>query len=109
MFQTLELDVSQAHDFFELLDTDGSNEVSLAEFMDGCMRLKGQARSVDVNMLILLNKKLSDTVSQVVDFVEAHDEDYALLREYLNEQSPSSQMKKEPSSPPAPTSPRQAA
>eukprot|EP00927_Polykrikos_kofoidii_P001271 TRINITY_DN10459_c0_g1_i7.p1 TRINITY_DN10459_c0_g1~~TRINITY_DN10459_c0_g1_i7.p1 ORF type:complete len:495 (+),score=62.49 TRINITY_DN10459_c0_g1_i7:970-2454(+) len=51
-FQALELDVSQAHVLFKLLDTDNSNQVGLEEFFDGCLRLKGQARSIDVNMLM---------------------------------------------------------
>merc|ERR1719221_138818 len=56
-FQTLDLDVSQAHLVFELLDVDNSDEVTVDEFLEGCMRLKGHARSVDVNLLILQQKK----------------------------------------------------
>jgi hypothetical protein len=61
-FQTLELDVSQAHVLFELLDQDGSNSVSVDEFLDGCMRLKGQARSIDLNMLLYMSKKVFDSM-----------------------------------------------
>merc|ERR1719343_1553159 len=56
-FQTLDLDVSQAHLVFELLDIDNSNEVTVDEFLEGCMRLKGHARSVDLNLLMLQQKK----------------------------------------------------
>merc|ERR1712014_153386 len=51
-FQALDLDVSQAHLLFELLDADGSDQVTIDEFLDGCMRLKGQAKSIDLNMLL---------------------------------------------------------
>merc|ERR1740121_3075118 len=61
-FQSLDLDVSQAHDFFEMLDTDGSNVVGIDEFVEGCMRLKGGARSVDVNMVLLNIRKLHNQV-----------------------------------------------
>merc|ERR1740121_1477060 len=61
-FQSLDLDVSQAHDFFEMLDTDGSNCVGIDEFVDGCMRLKGGARSVDVNMVLLNIRKIHNQV-----------------------------------------------
>merc|ERR1711972_77013 len=62
-FQTLDLDVSQAHVLFELLDADGSNSVTIDEFLDGCMRLKGQAKSIDLNMLLYMNKKVFDQLS----------------------------------------------
>jgi len=57
-FQSLELDVSQAHVLFELLDADGSNQVTVDEFLDGCLRLKGQARSIDLNMLLFMCRKV---------------------------------------------------
>jgi len=57
-FQALDLDVSQAHVLFDLLDTDGSDQVTIDEFLDGCMRLKGQARNVDLNMLLFTSQKL---------------------------------------------------
>jgi len=51
-FQSLQLDVSQAHTLFRLLDVDGSNRVEIDEFVEGCMRMRGQARSIDVHMLL---------------------------------------------------------
>uniref|UniRef100_A0A7S2Q899 EF-hand domain-containing protein n=1 Tax=Zooxanthella nutricula TaxID=1333877 RepID=A0A7S2Q899_9DINO len=51
-FQALDLDVSHAHLLFTLLDEDGNDEVSLDEFLNGCMRLRGEAKSVDLNMLV---------------------------------------------------------
>jgi len=50
-FQALELDVSQAHTLFELLDTDGSDSVTIDEFLDGCLRLKGGAKALDLSLL----------------------------------------------------------
>jgi len=58
-FQTLELDVSEAHVLFKLLAGD-DEEVSIDEFCDGCMRLKGKARSIDVNLLIYQTEKMID-------------------------------------------------
>eukprot|EP00928_Gymnodinium_smaydae_P036356 TRINITY_DN25430_c0_g1_i1.p1 TRINITY_DN25430_c0_g1~~TRINITY_DN25430_c0_g1_i1.p1 ORF type:complete len:688 (-),score=118.04 TRINITY_DN25430_c0_g1_i1:76-2139(-) len=57
-FQALELDVSQAHMLFGLLDTDGSDQVTVEEFLEGCIRLKGQARSVDLNMLLFTCERM---------------------------------------------------
>lgn len=57
-FATLELDVSQARALFILLDVDETNEVGIEEFVGGCMQLKGEARSIDVNMLLYENEKM---------------------------------------------------
>jgi len=70
-FASLELDVSNAHRLFRLLDTDGSNEVGLDEFLDGCMRLKGQARSIDVNMLVYEIERMSRQISHIIE--ASHD------------------------------------
>mmetsp|Transcript_52691 Transcript_52691/g.122883 ORF Transcript_52691/g.122883 Transcript_52691/m.122883 type:complete len:284 (+) Transcript_52691:1126-1977(+) len=37
----------------ELLDPDGSGDISLNEFITGCERMKGDAKGVDVHMLIM--------------------------------------------------------
>ena len=46
----------------ELLDRDGSGDISLQEFIAGCERMKGEAKGIDVHMLLLecsvLNEKL---------------------------------------------------
>ena len=44
----MELDHHGAATLFDLLDFDGSGQVNLAEFVVGCMRLRGQARAVEV-------------------------------------------------------------
>ena len=37
----MDLDEANALDLFELLDTDGSGDVSIPEFVNGCTRLHG--------------------------------------------------------------------
>lgn len=69
-FASLELDVSQAHRLFQLLDTDGSNEVGIDEFLDGCLRLKGPAKSLDVNMLVYETEKLQRQMAKIIEDVE---------------------------------------
>jgi hypothetical protein len=51
-FQALDLDLWQAHVLFDMLDEDGSGEVGIREFLEGCIRLKGQARSMDLHLAI---------------------------------------------------------
>merc|ERR1711870_97949 len=47
-FQALGLDPNDTERLFKLIDDDGSGDVDVTEFLEGCLRLKGQARSIDV-------------------------------------------------------------
>jgi len=69
-FSTLELDVSHAKALFLLLDVDETNEVEIDEFVQGCLRLKGGAKSIDVNMLLYENEKLISKLTELGDYVE---------------------------------------
>lgn len=71
-FSTLELDVSQARALFTLFDVDETNEVGIEEFIGGCMRLKGLAKSVDVNMLLYENEQIMNKLSSFMELVCAN-------------------------------------
>lgn len=49
---SLELDGSQVQSLFELLDVDSSGSVAIDEFVSGCMRLRGTAKSIDICALL---------------------------------------------------------
>lgn len=51
-FETLGLDVWDAWSFFKLLDLDAGGSVEIEEFFKGCLRLRGQARGVDLGKLL---------------------------------------------------------
>jgi hypothetical protein len=51
-FRALDLDSRQAHVLFTLLDCNESGEVGYNEFLEGCLRLKGEARNLDMNLVI---------------------------------------------------------
>lgn len=57
-FQALGLDPEDTERLFELIDEDGSGEVSIDEFLQGCLRLKGLARSIDVHAVLTCCKSL---------------------------------------------------
>ena len=63
---TLGLDVSEAEALFRLLDDDDSGEVGISEFITGCSKLRGAAKSIDVNLLIHENRKLHKLVEGFV-------------------------------------------
>lgn len=69
-FSSLGLDVSQAPELFELLDTDNDNLIGIDEFVVGCMKLKGHARSLDVNMLLIEQRKMMYNWSMFMRYVE---------------------------------------
>merc|ERR1712232_671951 len=52
----LDLDVHDAEGLFHLLD-DGDGQVTLAEFVSGVERMKGQARSADMVALLHQSKQ----------------------------------------------------
>jgi len=68
--QSLELDVSQARALFVLLDLDESDEVPIDKFIDGCMRMRGDAKSIDVNMLLYENEKILAKFTHFSDYCE---------------------------------------
>ena len=41
-------DICDAWTFFKMVDDDGGGTIPMDEFLMGCLRLRGQARAVDV-------------------------------------------------------------
>jgi len=50
-FNVMKLDVSDARTLFQLLDYDHSDEVGINEFLDGCYKLQGESRALDMKIL----------------------------------------------------------
>jgi hypothetical protein len=50
-FEYIDVDPSDAEFLFQLLDIDGNGEVGADEFLNGCMRCSGSARSLDLRQL----------------------------------------------------------
>jgi len=69
-FKSLELDTSEARALFILLDVEENNEVVIDKFVDGCMRMRGDAKSIDVNMLLYENEKMLCKVSSFTEYAE---------------------------------------
>jgi len=72
--EELELDLHEAHGLFRLMDWGDSGEVPLEEFVVGCLRMKGFARSVEVagmmfeqKKAVQMQKKESDAISKTLD------------------------------------------
>lgn len=77
-FALLELDTSDAFTLFKLLDEDGSCAVDAEEFVEGCVRLKGGARAIDLAKLNADTKYLGRKVGRIQEFMEARIPKYAV-------------------------------
>lgn len=66
-FQALGLEPHDTERLFDHLDDDNSGEVSLDEFLQGCLRLRGQARSIDVYSVMHDVRTLNGRVEELVE------------------------------------------
>merc|ERR1712007_320338 len=51
-FESMELETSDAWTLFKLLDHDMTHEIDIEEFVEGCLRLRGFAKSIDMARLM---------------------------------------------------------
>mmetsp|Transcript_41370 Transcript_41370/g.119014 ORF Transcript_41370/g.119014 Transcript_41370/m.119014 type:complete len:699 (+) Transcript_41370:42-2138(+) len=56
-FKDIDLDISEARGLFLLLDRDASGWIDADEFLSGCLRLRGPAKSLDMQLVM---RELSD-------------------------------------------------
>merc|ERR1712113_352931 len=75
-FSVLDIDIADSNYLFDMLDLDGSNEVDMEEFVTGCLRLKGNAKSIDIHTLMFEIKQVlakCETMMEKNDvFVQQH-------------------------------------
>jgi len=50
-FRSIDVDISEARELFMLLDLNGSGMIESDEFLNGCVRLRGSAKSLDLALL----------------------------------------------------------
>eukprot|EP00747_Dinoflagellata_sp_TGD_P085867 gnl/TRDRNA2_/TRDRNA2_163048_c0_seq1.p1 gnl/TRDRNA2_/TRDRNA2_163048_c0~~gnl/TRDRNA2_/TRDRNA2_163048_c0_seq1.p1 ORF type:complete len:317 (+),score=47.48 gnl/TRDRNA2_/TRDRNA2_163048_c0_seq1:2-952(+) len=51
-FATLDLDAADAWTLFQMLDTEDAGEIDIDQFVMGCLRIKGNAKSIDMAKLM---------------------------------------------------------
>merc|ERR1719245_2826106 len=56
--RALDVNLNEARGMFELLDVDHSDTLSVEEFLNGCIRMKGGARAVDMVEVLYESKKM---------------------------------------------------
>merc|ERR550537_1648760 len=51
-FRAIDVDPSEAKGLFRLLDMDGSGTINAEEFLNGCLRLRGPAKALDLALVM---------------------------------------------------------
>jgi len=64
-FKVLDLHLDQAEQLFVLLDPHKTGEVSIDDFVKGCIRLKGGAKSIDIQTLVHQNKAILEDIQEM--------------------------------------------
>eukprot|EP00930_Biecheleria_cincta_P058903 TRINITY_DN44696_c0_g1_i1.p1 TRINITY_DN44696_c0_g1~~TRINITY_DN44696_c0_g1_i1.p1 ORF type:complete len:556 (-),score=94.19 TRINITY_DN44696_c0_g1_i1:123-1790(-) len=59
----LHVSLEDVVDIFEIFDKNGDGHVSLDEFVDGCMKVKGPAKTVDVMRLMKMSSQVLDRLN----------------------------------------------
>jgi len=70
LLEALEISARDSRSMFKLLDLDSSGGVDINEFCEGCIRLKGEANSFDVNCLMYENKRLITKTTSLMGRLE---------------------------------------
>eukprot|EP00747_Dinoflagellata_sp_TGD_P085270 gnl/TRDRNA2_/TRDRNA2_162826_c0_seq1.p1 gnl/TRDRNA2_/TRDRNA2_162826_c0~~gnl/TRDRNA2_/TRDRNA2_162826_c0_seq1.p1 ORF type:complete len:228 (+),score=43.61 gnl/TRDRNA2_/TRDRNA2_162826_c0_seq1:97-780(+) len=69
-FATLELETSDAWTLFKLLDSHKIHSIDLEEFVVGCLRLRGTAKSIDVATMMHNQKLIARQLSDITHWME---------------------------------------
>lgn len=64
-FRAIDVDLSEARGVFDLLDIDHTGVITIDEFLSGCLRLRGAAKALDVNVLMHEIHALSRVVQEL--------------------------------------------
>jgi len=68
--EALEINILDARVLFRLLDHDESGEIDIDEFCEGCLRLKGEAKSFDIHCLLFENQRMLLKTKHFMKYVE---------------------------------------
>merc|ERR1712232_915095 len=83
-FAILEIEVSDAIRLFDLLDTTGDEEIEIEEFVMGCLKLKGPARSYDIVDLRAESHAMARQVGAIMKCVSCMPETLVNMRDELH-------------------------
>merc|ERR1711920_291403 len=65
----LQVEITDAKAFFSMLDFDGSGSVDIFEFVTGMLKLRGEAKSADIQLLMHESRRMLSLFRGLVDVV----------------------------------------
>merc|ERR1711972_258277 len=68
--EALDITAEDTRMLYKMLDTDGSGYIDIDEFCHGCMKLKGEAKSFDIHVLMYQMKSFMDVWSDFTLYCE---------------------------------------
>merc|ERR1711972_516951 len=60
-FEAIDIDQTEAKSLFDLLDISGDGKISADEFLNGCLRVRGPAKALD---LLVLSREVSQLIER---------------------------------------------
>jgi len=70
LFRVLGLEPDDMPKLFRLFDVDDSGEIQVDEFLEGCLRLKGDAKSIDLHSVLSLCRSISRRIDIIQESIE---------------------------------------
>mmetsp|Transcript_35940 Transcript_35940/g.71552 ORF Transcript_35940/g.71552 Transcript_35940/m.71552 type:complete len:162 (-) Transcript_35940:53-538(-) len=70
VFRAVDMDPSEAKNLFKLLDVHHSGSISVNDFISGCNRLRGPAKSLDLMLMAREVHRMSDAYVRNVRLIE---------------------------------------
>merc|ERR1719215_612828 len=80
-FSHLQLDMDDAFGLFRLLDRNSEGSIEIDEFLDGCLRYKGDAKRLDIAKVILITEWIQHNMSTLLNVVQSTKERQELATE----------------------------
>jgi hypothetical protein len=68
-FEAMSIDTDSLDLLVNMLDDNGDGNIDIEEFIEGLQRLKGEAKSFDIHMMMMQNRSVLKTVQ---DYLDAH-------------------------------------
>lgn len=71
LFKSINIDVSEARNLFHLLDADNVGILDHTELIDGCLRLRGPAKSLELSLLMVETNRMNQWSVKKMHHIES--------------------------------------
>mmetsp|Transcript_71542 Transcript_71542/g.130488 ORF Transcript_71542/g.130488 Transcript_71542/m.130488 type:complete len:137 (+) Transcript_71542:3-413(+) len=71
LFRSIDVDIKEARGLFDLLDMNDLGKITTDQFVTGCLRLRGHAKSLDLSLLIHEQRRISKRTFTHIRYVQS--------------------------------------